>query len=107
MKVTDISFRLEVQFLQLCIPFSILNLYFLASRNICRYCRLIKCREIGGLRMVGKNLVVQFNGYPKDDIDDESEIVRNRLNSQEEPTSTTNIECLGREPTTSTGFLVS
>jgi hypothetical protein len=57
--------------------------------------------------MVGKNLVVQFNGYPKEDIDDEKDIIESRLDSQEEPTSTSdfcsdNSGCLPKEATSST-----
>ncbi|KAI6176331.1 hypothetical protein M3Y97_00786400 [Aphelenchoides bicaudatus] len=39
-------------------------------RNVCRSCRLQACRKLG-LRMVGKNLIVQNNGYPADDIEED------------------------------------
>lgn len=39
-------------------------------RRFCLYCRLLVCRRLG-LRMWGKNLVVQTNGMPYDDIPEE------------------------------------
>ncbi|CAD5220528.1 unnamed protein product [Bursaphelenchus okinawaensis] len=39
-------------------------------RRFCLYCRLNACRALG-LRMLGKNLVVQTNGLPADDIAEE------------------------------------
>ncbi|CAD5228633.1 unnamed protein product [Bursaphelenchus xylophilus] len=39
-------------------------------RRFCLYCRLNACRKLG-LRMLGKNLVVQTNGLPADDISEE------------------------------------
>lgn len=61
------------------------------SRTICRSCRLQKCRDVG-LRMAGKNLVVQFNGYPEndlinEDIDEISNNNRIRFTQNEQTTS--------------------
>ncbi|CAD5220534.1 unnamed protein product [Bursaphelenchus okinawaensis] len=43
------------------------------NRNGCRGCRMKMCRSLG-LRMVGNSLVIQCNGYPKDDIEDDSHL---------------------------------
>lgn len=41
------------------------------NRNACRACRMKMCRTLG-LRMAGNSLVIQCNGFPRDDIDEET-----------------------------------
>ncbi|KAI6214262.1 hypothetical protein M3Y94_00246700 [Aphelenchoides besseyi] len=43
------------------------------NRTTCRSCRMKACRTLG-LRMVGSSLVIQSNGYPEDDIEDDTSL---------------------------------
>ncbi|CAD5228639.1 unnamed protein product [Bursaphelenchus xylophilus] len=56
------------------------------NRNSCRGCRMKMCRALG-LRMVGNSLVIQSNGYPKDDIEDDSQLAVVKANDDEPSTS--------------------
>ncbi|KAI6192815.1 hypothetical protein M3Y99_01917400 [Aphelenchoides fujianensis] len=47
------------------------------NRTTCRGCRMRACRALG-LRMVGSSLVIQSNGYPADDIEDDTTLPDSR-----------------------------